>query len=343
MRVFLNVIVCLTVGLIFPAGCAVSDNAGRLTPAAKDRLLFSVDFHQDEVLRYKFVSKRDVFIDFSAAKKKRDSKKSSVQKTTEYMELVMSYRPVEINTFGSTTIEAKCESADVRRTSASGRGSGKDAVSTLAGKTFRFDVTASGVIENRSELRDVIKQLGQAAFDERKGGKIKNPDMIFDFIAVQWFLWDSVMSIKSPSEGVSPGESWNSKLLVPLPVPMQVPRGVTYTLDEIKETDAGTVAVIKSSYSPAARAGDDWPMPYGGKFRMRGMFGFLQGYEVLQISGQGRELFNIDSGRIQSSRQQYEVKMKAGMPFGLGADSGIGEIKPNMTVKQEFTTQLLND
>jgi hypothetical protein len=117
---------------------------------------------------------------------------------------------------------------------------------------------------------------------------------------------------------------------------MKEARDVTYTLDEIRQSEKGRLAVIRSSYSPAESAPRSWPMPYSGRFQMSGMFGFLRGYEVLRLEGEGEELFNIDAGRTEQCNQQYQMQIKASLPFTRGAN-------PLITIKQNLTMELLED
>ena len=69
---------------------------------------------------------------------------------------------------------------------------------------------------------------------------------------------------------------------------------------------------------------------------MSGMFGFLRNYKVLELQGQGEELFNIDAGRIEQSSQKYQMLLDASFPTGLG-------LNPRITIKQNLTMQLLED
>ena len=91
-----------------------------------------------------------------------------------------------------------------------------------------------------------------------------------------------------------------------------------YTLTEIRPSDKGKLAVIKSDYSLAKTISRDWPLPYpDGVFQMSGPFGFFRNYKLLELQGQGEELFNIDAGRIEEYDQKYNLKVEAGMPMGL--------------------------
>jgi hypothetical protein len=197
-------------------------------------------------------------------------------------------------------------------------------------------VNASGKIEDYTSLDELIRQIGDQAFRKgNRGGRIKEPDLIADIIATQRFLWDSISSIEKPVDGVSVGQSWNSQLLVPTPMVMQQARDVTYTLDEIRTTDKGRIAVIKSSYSLAKSRPSGWPMPYEGNFRMAGTFGFFRGYPTVGLKGEGEELFNIDAGKIEKYNQQYEAQFNAVLPGPLGPN-------PLITINQKITMQLLN-
>ncbi|MCK5473516.1 MAG: hypothetical protein KAI59_05740, partial [Planctomycetes bacterium] len=152
-------------------------------------------------------------------------------------------------------------------------------------------------------------------------------------IASQWFLWDAVSSIKN-FDGISIGQSWKSKLSAPTPMVMKTARDVIYTLKEIRQTEKGQIAVITSSYSLADSAPQNWPMPYSGKFRMSGMFGFLRGYKALSLQGKGEELFNIDSGQIEKYNQNYQLQIEAVFPMALGEN-------PKIIIDQTLTMQLI--
>ena len=159
--------------------------------------------------------------------------------------------------------------------------------------------------------------------------------MVGDFIASQWFLWDTVSSIENPAVGVAVGQSWRSKLWTPVPMVVRKARDVTYRLDEIRQTDAGREAVITSTFGLAEKAPSGWPVPYAGRFQMSGTFGFLGAYQVLGLEGTGQERFNIDAGRIEAAEQKYTLRMKASLPpMGLRAN-------PYITIEQTLTTEWL--
>jgi len=303
---------------------------------ATEKELLTVDFQKGQTLRYKFVSSRDVDIDWDLTKSVSRSGKSRVDKSSEAMDMVVAYRPIEVDPYGLTTIEATCESVKIKRSSSAGRRvARKDALENLSGKTFTLTVSPTGKIEDYSQLDKLIREVGKKAFRPgSRRGRIKEPDMIGDFIAQQWFLWDSVSSIEKAAEGVSVGQSWQSKLSVPAPMVFRKARDVTYMLDEIRQAEKGRLAVIRSSYRQAKSVPRTWPIPYSGRFQMSGIFGFLRRYKVLDLQGRGEELFNIDAGRIEQYSQQYRMQLEASFPAPLGAN-------PRITIKQNLTMQLL--
>lgn len=294
--------------------------------------LLTVDFKEGQTLRYKFVSSREIEVNWNPGKKLSKSGKSTIDKSTESMEMVVAYTPMQVDPFGLTTVKASCESVKIRRS----RGPQRDAAETLAGKSFTLTVGPTGRIEDYSQLEDLIRQTGQKAFRPNTGrGRIKEPDMIGDFSATQWFLWDSVCSINQGSQGVSVGQSWDSKLPVTGPMVMRKARAVTYKLAAIRRREKDRLAVIRSRFSPTESVPDNWPpMPYTGRFQMSGTFGFLRGYQILDLQGQGEELFNIDAGRIEQSQQQYQVQLQAFIPLGIN-------VRPQITMKQTLTMHLL--
>jgi hypothetical protein len=304
-------------------------------PLTEKKKLITVNFQEGQTLQYRFVSSRDIEVNWGPMKSGSKPGPDKVDKSSESMDMVVAYTPIETDANGLTTIKATCKSVNVRRTSSGTgrRGTSKDAVENLPGASFTFTVNPTGKIEDYSQLEKLIKETGEKAFRPRdKRGRIKEPDMIGDFTATQWFLWDSISSIEKAAEGVSVGQSWKSKLPVPTPMVTRKAREVTYTLDEIRQTEKGQLAVIRSSYSPAEAVSDNWPpMPYSGSFQMRGKFGFLRNYKFLDLQGQGEELFNIDAGRIERYNQQYQVTMTSSFIMGTN----------QITINQNLTMELI--
>ena len=320
-RVLTTIITAL--GLSALAGCN----------AAGEKNFFTVDFQEGQSLRYKFVSSRNINLDWEPTKSESQTGKSKVDKSSESMEMVVAYTPIEVNPYGLTAIKATCESVKTRRSSPTGRQ--RDAAESFAGKTFMFTVDPAGRIEDYSQLDKLIKEIGKKAFRTKsRRGRIKEPDMIGDFIATQWFLWDSVSSIEKAAEGVAVGQTWKSKLSVPVPMVLREARDVTYTLDEIRRSEKGRLAVIRSSYTLAKSAPRSWPIPYSGRFQMSGTFGFLRRFKVLDLRGGGEELFNIDAGQTEQYNQQYQMQLEASFLMPLGAN-------PRITIEQKLTMQLL--
>lgn len=303
-------------------------------PAAHvDKELFAVGFQKGQPLRYKFVSSRDIEINWGITKGASGRTKNKVETYKESIEMLLAYTPTDVDPDGaSATLKATCESVKVTRN----KFSNKDAVKSLAGKSFTFTVDATGKIEDYSQLEQLIKQAGEKAFvPSSRKGRTKELDTIGDFTATQWFLWDTVSSIENPGKGMAVGESWTSQLSVPTPMVTSAPRDVSYTLTEVRETDKGRVAVIDSAYSKAESRTREWPLPYSGGFQMIGTFGFFRNYQVLELQGKGQELFNMDAGRTDRYSQQYKVTFKADMPLPLPGAS------PKVIIKQKLTMQLL--
>ncbi|MBL7152400.1 MAG: hypothetical protein ISS79_01690 [Phycisphaerae bacterium] len=313
------------------AGCA---GAGKGL-AKKDNDILTVDFEQGQTLRYRFVARREVTIDWDPEKKMSGAGKRSSEKYTESLDVVMEYTPIEVDPFALTTIKVTCKSARASRSKRPSAAAAKDAVEHFAGKSYNLKIGPTGRIEDYSELDELIKRVGEKAFRSNVSrGRIKEPDMINDFIASQWFLWDSVSSIDTASDGLVPGQTWKSQLSLPSPMVMRKARDVVYTLDEIRPSPSGRVAVISSAYSLADSVPQTWPIPYSGSFRMSGTFGFLGGYNLLSIEGKGQELFNIDTGQSEQYNQQYELKISSIIPLGISA-------KPQITINQIITAKRL--
>lgn len=297
--------------------------------------LLTVDFHQGQTLRYKLISTRDIETNWDPGKRG-----AKVDKSSESVEIVMAYKPVEIQTYGSTTIEGTCESVTAKRKSS--KGSQTDAIAYLKDKKFKFTIGPTGKITDDTELRETIQQVGEKAFRPKsKQGRIKEPDLIDDFIAMQWYLWDSIASIQNSVEGVEIGQSWQSKLPIPTSMVLRNTRDVTYTLSEIRQTDTDRIAVINSVYSPAETALKSYPTAYSGRFQMSGPFGFfrmlLRDFKVLRLTGKGEQLFNIDAGRLEQYDQNYKVVL------GGASKSKMLNVDPRITIRQKTSLRLIKN
>lgn len=324
----ITTLLCVTVTLCTLAGCRESDR----------RELLIVDFQPDTTMRYKLTSHRDIALELKSDDPRMKGE-NKPQAMSEKLELVIAYNPVEVDPFGITTIEGKCESAKVTRKTFTARAAPKDAAEHLAGRTFTIQLSPTGKIADYSGLTRVVRELGKKAFASNTSGKqkTKDPDMIHDFMAMQWYLWDSVATIKKPLKGVEKGNSWKTSQLVPLPIPIIAVRDTTYTLDEVTETPDGRKAVINSEYVLSDEKLKNCPSPYTGSFAMKGMFGFLRNYKYLSLAGQGKQIFNIDAGTVESDQQQY--KMTIGAAFMLP----LGDSVPIITIDQKISIELLDN
>ncbi len=331
MRLVKILIAVAVAGII--SGCVATQKP---TPAAsRGRVRMTVDFQKDQPLKYKFRSYRDITVDWGQVQGD-ESGRTKIDKSSESLELVVPYTPVEVNEYGLTTIKADCVSAKTVRQGQTSRHLPKtDAAESFAGKSWTMTVGPTGKIEDPCELYDIIRQAGKLAFrTDKSQGPVKEPDMVYDFIASQWFLWDSVSSIPKPASGVKVGEKWKSKLFVPAPMILFAARDVNYVLAEVRQDANDRVAVIGSSYSLLYPSPSDWPVPYTEAFQMSGMFGFLRGYRVTDLQGQGQELFDRDAGRTETHTQNYKMNSQASLPLGLG-------INPKITIEQTLTMELI--
>jgi len=306
--------------------------------ASKENVFLVVDFKPQVPVKYKMVSERQssVFLDSKSKKAKPDI-------VREKLELVISYKPVGgPDTYGLTTIEATCHSAKVTRT-AKKSATGKDAVETLTGKSYTFKVTPTGKITDYTNLDKLAAELGSKAFyDGGKQGRIKNPDMIADFVTLQWHLWDSIAAAEQTSKGLAPGASWTKKQRIPLPVPIRFARDTTYTLGEKlpttgPEDKADEKIVIDSSYSVGEGALENWPNIYTGRFNMKGTFGILRNFRLLSIDGTGKQIFNVERGLVEKDVQQYQAKFSTTMIFNLPG------VAPAVTIDQKMSVELLDN
>lgn len=291
-----------------------------------------ISFEKKVPITYRMVSERETEIDLTTSDPK---KKSPPQTTAEKLELVMVYTPVDVDPFGLSTLKVECKSAKVTRSGFSGRQTTQDTVETLAGKSFTLKLTPTGQIADASDLERIAAELGTASFSDGKDVRIKNPDMISDFLAMQQYLWAAGSTI-SDQLNLKEGDTWQTQQSIPWPVPVYPPpaRITTYTLQSIQAEDDGPrKATITSTYAMSETPIEDYIRPYEeGKFQMRGLFGFLRNFQLEHIEGTGTQIFNLDNGLVESDQQEYLLNVTANFMLPLGDSLPILKINQKISI-----------
>ncbi len=322
--------------ILFSTGCQESAKQADWSKAdsSRDGELFVVGVEQDQVIKYKLTSQREATLDL----KGEDSGKNKPQTMTEKLEVVMAYKVIEADPYGMTTFEATCEKADVTRSNFTGRSAGADSAEKLRGKKFRITITPSGRVTERDELVQLVEEVGAATLTNKgKQGRIKDQDMIWDFVALQWSLWESISTVPNPVQGVKPGQTWQTMQMVPLPMPFPIAMKAEYTFADIMQTEGERKALFKSIYyfgnDPTDTSELNLPEPFKGKFRMRGMFGFLTGYKFDRLEGQGKVIYNLDTSMLEKEIKEYDIDITAAFMLPLGDSVPVIDMKQKMVIE----------
>ena len=333
-RILKKIIATLGAVLVLGLGCVEEGKT-------LNNKLFSIDFKAGQQYRYRFVSDREVDLRLS------NSEKDKAQKSSEKLDMVIAYEILDTDLYGISSVKATCESVVVDKVSVSKRESKKaDVVESLAGKSWQFKVNSLGQIQDYSELEQLVCEMGANSITTQGNRRLKEPDMIDDFIATQWFMWDPVASIRKPLKGVAAGESWDSYLTIPFSRRLPGERAVKYTLLADTEASAGDISRIKADYKLEKIKFDEskkalpnlmLPDPYEGSFQMRGMFGFLANYQITDLSGGGDVVFDNSRGLLVSHNQEYKMDVVASFLFPLGNSV------PELSIKQTITVDLIEE
>ena len=138
---------------------AVRPSRSRSRPLQKDRVYLTVDFEPGRTLRYRFVSRRQITLDWDPG---ATGAKNRVQEHEEEMELVVAYTPIEVESYGVSTVRATVESVRaIRKGGPAGRSSGTDAVLSARGESYEIQVDPRGRIVDADGLRSLIHELGE--------------------------------------------------------------------------------------------------------------------------------------------------------------------------------------
>ena len=86
------------------AGCDGAAEQKQLLSREKELLkegkeLLTVDFQEGQSLRYRFVSSRDIALDWDPTKSRAKPGQSSIDKSSESLEIVVSYTPIEVDPY----------------------------------------------------------------------------------------------------------------------------------------------------------------------------------------------------------------------------------------------------
>jgi hypothetical protein len=234
----------------------------------------------------------------------------------ERLELVMGYRVTAREPNGTTRLRATCKSVNVTRTRVSGLADTRpDAVEALQGRSFTFAVDPNGRLTDRASLAALIQEIAAESFRTDVGqGRIKAPDMVWDVVTTQFCLWDAA----PPRADVTVGDQWTSRLPVPTPWVSRKAREVHYRFDRVEALPSGAVAVITSTHTLSSeRAPRIWPIPYSGRMRQSGTFGFLMGHKIHRLDGTGIDRFDLSAGRFESYEHRYRLESQAFMPLNM--------------------------
>ncbi len=308
-------------------GCDKDGNSGKT--------LLGVDFQSGEPLRYRVVSNRDVTLILE------DSNGTKKQKSSERLEMVISYELVDEDIYSNLTIKATCESISSSKQSFSKRRvREKEPLEMIQGKSWLFKINSLGQIQDYSGLDKLIKEVGASTITTRGKRRIKSADMISDFMATQFYMWDVIASIDKPLEGIARGDTWSSYQPIPFARMLPYERIVTYKLAKMPAKDDDVVVINTTSTLAEQVVGKDSHVktnlahlinPYEGSYQMKGMFGFLRGYKVIDLNGSGKIEFDVKRGRLISNVQNYKADIVAGFMFPLG--NSVPELEVNQTIE----------
>lgn len=296
-------------------------------------------FEPGRTIQYQTVSRRDIQILWDP-NVDPNTQTDKVSRMTESLQMAFGLTPIQIEPNGRTRLQVEISSVSSSRARPGQDTPSRSAepVDAMKGRVYTIEVLPTGRIVDANSLDSLLKQIGRLAFrQDQKYGLVKDPEMISDVVAILWFAWDAISSMDP--NGTEPGQRWSSRMLLPTPMVSRKARDVEYQLERVEQTANGHIAVITSNYCLSEiPAPATWPIPYSGRFRVSGTFGFLGAYRFLGLEGNGLDRFNLDTGMWEQSVQRFHYKVQASMPFPFANSLGSN---PLIIVDQNITIELL--
>ncbi|AQQ70647.1 hypothetical protein SMSP2_01002 [Limihaloglobus sulfuriphilus] len=324
--------------IFIAAGLILAVLAGCSEPYSTPNKVMGLNFEMNKPLKYRFVSSRNVDLTLS------DQKQKDTKEMTEQLEMVISYTPIEEDIYGDITVKAVCESSKVTKGSFSGsRQPGKDITESLAGREWTFKVNSLGQIRNFKGLNKLVEELGAATITKQATRNVKDPDMIWDFVNTQWFIWDPIAGQADAGKDITPGATWKSTQIIPFAKLVPAERRIHYTYAQAdEEADnikiSGVIEKLPVKFDDNKQPMPEvttLPKPYKVPHQMRGMFGFLTNYRVDSLQGSLEAVYDAQSAVLRSCRQEYDMKMTASFMLPLG------DSVPKLDVKQIIKMELI--
>jgi hypothetical protein len=225
------------------------------------------------------------------------------------------------------------ESAQVNQYDLLGEKIFNRAVENLTGKAFRVIFSADGQIKDNSELISLLKIEAEKESLYKHGKTLMlEPDMLQDMMAMPYILLAPQVKMLSMKE--SP-DFRQVALLEPTPWPVikspAPDHRVNYTVQGAYSENGCRKANITEDYELAGNSLLDMQAVYQTDYKMPGLLGFMRHFSFDSISGSGKKIYNMSTGWIERSVQNYTVTGTAS--YNLP----INNTQPQIAIQQTIT------
>ncbi len=311
--------------IVFLVGCQTDNKktyTGKLNPPESDRSI-----------RYQYTSSRQITV---GSEVKVENSESS-QTMTQELELILNCKPVTSE--DAFAYDVTIESAKVSQKDFQGETIFNHAVEELQGKPFQLTCSKDGAIVENSEFVKLLKAAAdEESFHRHRKALLKEPDMLPDMVAMQYNLFASAAKIR-PENVFSTNQKFSFVEPTPWPVTLfPIPdHQVDCAVKAFKSEDGIKKAKITESYALAEKSQLNMQSIYPGVYKMPGLLGFMRNYKFDSISGSGEKIYNMKSGQIEKSVQNYTVKGTASYAMP------IKDSQPQITVNQTISYEIICD
>ena len=239
---------------------------------------------------------------------KKDTGESAPQKMTENLIADLSLWSVK-NRKDRIIFRAVCNSVNILRSDFSGKTLDAEPLNYLLQKEFELTISKEGSLLDDSSIKELMRRAVKDPSQKSCQGNFKYSDMLIDFYNVIVDLCGT-----AAKDSYSQGEEFIRHEPTPTPaVEFPLPqRKIISMVDQLVDQEGTRKAKIIELHIIADNTQATLTDIYPELIKTKGLFSNLRRWRTKSIGGTGEKVVNLNTGLLESSSQDWQIKAEAG-------------------------------